>query len=120
MQETRRDTPKREYVFCGKILEEVESHPYLEVVLHNKIRWSPHIETITSSTNNVKETAYMTLVRPKLQYACSGWDPQDKAALERIQRKAARFVTVIYDRTKSVTGMLQDLQWAVSGTHSKQ
>ena len=36
---------------------------------------------------------------------------KDKAALERVQRKAARFVTGNYDRTTSVTEMLQDLQW---------
>ena len=126
---TRRDPPKREYVFCGEILEEVERHPYLGVMLDNKMRWSPHVETITfiaskvmelikrnlwNCPKTVKETAYKTLVRPKLQYACSAWDPhhqKDKASLERIQRKAARFVTGNYDRTTSVTEMLQDLQW---------
>lgn len=36
---------------------------------------------------------------------------KDRAALERVQRKAARFVTGNYDRTTSVTEMLQDLQW---------
>lgn len=53
----------------------------------------------------------MTLVSPKLQYACSAWDPhyqRDRAALERVQRKAARFVTGNYDRTTSVTEMLRD------------
>ena len=96
------------------ILEGVESHPYLGVVLDKKMRWSPHIKIITSMANNVlglikrnlwnflktvKETAYMTLVRSKLQYVCSSWDPQyqkDKAALERVQQKAARFVTGMY------------------------
>ena len=83
---TRRDPPKREYVFCGEILEEVERHPFLGVMLDNKMRWSPHVKTITSKANKilglikrslwncpktVKETAYKTLVRPKLQYACS-------------------------------------------------
>ena len=34
---TRRDPPKREYVFCGEILEEVQRHPYLGVVLDNKM-----------------------------------------------------------------------------------
>ena len=38
-------------------------------------------------------------------------DQKDRAALERIQRKASRFVTGNYDRTMSVTEMLQDLQW---------
>jgi len=28
----------REYVFCGEILEEVECHPYLGVVLDNKLK----------------------------------------------------------------------------------
>lgn len=92
-------------------------------------RSSPHIKTITSRANkvqglikrnlwncpkSVKETVYMTLVRPKLQYACSAWDPhyqKDRAALERVQRKAARFVTGNYDRTTSETEMLQDLHW---------
>jgi len=62
----------------------------------------------------VKETAHKSLVRPKLQNACSAWDThhqKDKATIERIQRKAARFVTGDYDRTTSVTEMLQDLQW---------
>ena len=89
----------------------------------------PHIETITSKANkvlglikrnlwncpkSVKETAHKTPVRPKLQCACSAWDShyqKDKAALERVQRKTARFVTGNYDRTTSLTEMLQDLQW---------
>ena len=35
---SKRDPPKQEYVFCGKILEEVESHPYLGVALDDKMR----------------------------------------------------------------------------------
>ena len=45
---TKKDPPKREYVFCGEILEEVDSHPYLGVVLDNKIRWSQPIEVMSS------------------------------------------------------------------------
>ena len=126
---TRRVPPKREYVFCGEILEEVESFPYLGVMLDNKMRWSPHIEIITSRANkvlglikrnlwncpkSVRETVYTTLVRPKFQYAYNAWDPhyqKDKAALESVERKAARFVTGNYDRTTRVTEILQDLQW---------
>ena len=103
--------------------------PLSGVMLDNKRRWSPHIEMITSKAKNVlglikrnlwncpksvKETAYTTLVRPKLQYACSAWDTHHqkaKAALERVQRKAARFVTENYDRSASMTAMLQDQKW---------
>ena len=88
-----------------------------------------HVKTITSKANKVlelvkrnlwnypktvKDNAYKTLVRPKLHYARSAWDPhhqKDKAAQERIQRKAACFVTGNYDRTMSMTERLQDLQW---------
>lgn len=126
---TRRVPPKREYVFCGEILEEVESFPYLGVMLDNKMRWSPHIEIITSRANkvlglikrnlwncpkSVRETVYTTLVRPKFQYAYNAWDPhyqKDKAALESVERKAARSVTGKYDRATRVTEILQDLQW---------
>ena len=126
---TKRNPPKREYVFCGQILEQVESHPYLGVVLDQKMRWSPHIRSVTSKANSVlglikrnlwncpssvKEAAYATLVKPKLQYASTAWDPyykKDQASLERVQRKAARFCTGQYDRTASVTNMLQHLQW---------
>ena len=79
---TKKDTPKREYTVCGEFLEEVDSHPYLGVVLYKKMRWSPPIEVISPRANkvlglikrtlwncpkSVRETAYTTLVRPKLQ-----------------------------------------------------
>ena len=60
------------------------------------------------------------IVRPKLQYACSAWDPhyqKDKAALERVQRKAVRFVTGNYDRTASVTAMIPDRERKTRGSH---
>ena len=45
---TKKDPPRRKYVFCGEILEEVDSHPYLGVLLDNKMRWSPHVKVISS------------------------------------------------------------------------
>ena len=59
-------------------------------------------------SGTAQETAYTTLVRPKLQYACTAWDPhyqKDKAALERVQRKSARFFTGNYDRATLLTGI---------------
>ena len=93
------------------------------------MKWSRHIDSIRSRANSVfdlikrnlwncpksvKETAYMMLVRPKLQYACGAWDPYHQkyiAALERVQRKAARFVTENCDQTASVMSMLSELKW---------
>ena len=63
----------------------------------------------------VKEAAYKTLVRPILEYGSSVWDPytqglQDK--LEKVQDRAARFVTRNYTRDEgSMTGILEQLKW---------
>ena len=63
---------------------------------------------------DVKETAYTVMVRPKLEYACAAWDPhfkKDTTALERVQRKAARFCVKNYHPTASVSNMLNGLGW---------
>ena len=72
---------------------------------------------------NVKEIAYTFLVRPKLEYASAAWDPflkKDTSALERVQRKAARFCSQNYNRYASVTEMIRDLGWATLETRRRQ
>ena len=63
---------------------------------------------------NVKE-AYKGMVRPILEYGSSVWDPHpDKLQkeLEKVQNRAARFVTRNYDyETGSMTGILGQLKW---------
>ena len=62
-----------------------------------------------------KATAYLTLVRPLLEYAATAWDPSTNTniqSLERVQRQAARFCTGNYRREEgSVTTSLTDLGW---------
>ena len=60
------------------------------------------------------ERAYFGLVQPKLEYAATVWSPyliNDKNTLEKVQRRAARYVNAIYTCDASVTQMLDKLQW---------
>ena len=108
------------------ILEETNSHPYLGVNITNNLSWSTHISNITSSANRslgfikrylyscskpIKQTAYMALVRPLLEYSNSVWDPYQKELInkiENIQKKAARFTTNTYNKTTSITQLIKD------------
>ena len=91
------------------------------------MQWSSHINKICDKANSslgfirrnlkhchvkFRETAYISLVRSVLEYSCSVWDPyheKDIAKLEKVQRKAARFVKNDYTRQSSVTSIMQDL-----------
>jgi hypothetical protein len=53
-------------------------------------------------------------VRPSLEYSSAVWDPlqqHDKQRLEKIQRRAARYVTNRVHNTSSVSDMLDQLEW---------
>ena len=63
----------------------------------------------------MKEAAYKGMVRPILEYGSSVWDPQTdmlQEELEKIQNRAARFVTrnYVYE-TGSMAGILGQLRW---------
>ena len=51
---------------------------------------------------------------PTSEYAASVWDPhvtKQKQAIEKVQRRAARWVTNQHDSMSSVTAMLKELDW---------
>ena len=68
-----------------------------------------------SCPEKLKETAYISLVRPHVDYASVVWDTHQKnhkKQVKRIQRSAARFVKSNYEHTKgTVTTLLNDLKW---------
>ena len=115
----------------------VNEYKYLGVHLSSKCSWQKHIEQIISKSNlmlrfikrnfkgcpqTVKETVYVSLVRPLLEYASCVWDPSaegTKHDIEMVQRRAARFVLNDYDRTSSVTNMLSNIGWDDLATRRK-
>ena len=91
--------------------------------------WNSHINSTCTSANKtlgflkrnikvkhegVRERAYTSLVRPKLEYASPVWSPYTERninKIEMIQRRAARWVKDSYSRHLSVTSMLDQLGW---------
>ena len=67
---------------------------------------------LKGTPEELKRLAYITLVRSSMEYACTVWDPslsKDSESLERIQRRAARWITRKFDHTSSVSALLHQL-----------
>jgi len=63
---------------------------------------------------DTKATAYVSLVRPHLEYAAAAWDPYvagDCKQLGKVQCRAARFVKRDYRSTTSVSSLISQLGW---------
>ena len=120
---TTKKTPiLHSYFLHGHILSSVPQIKYLGVHISQDLKWNSHINSTSSKTNQtlgflkrnlrissstVKEKAYESLVRPKLEYCSTVWDPNcitnpkdgDKTShrlvdqLEMVQRRAAMWVT---------------------------
>jgi len=102
---------------------------YLGVNITNNLSWSLHTAVTAKKANQVlgflkrnlrgaparaKELAYYTMVRSVMEYSCAIWDPYQKKdidAIEKIQRRSARFVRNKFQRQESVTKLLKDLGW---------
>ena len=85
--------PQRTYSFCGSKLEQLDSVSYNGITVNSKLKCSEHISSISSKASRslglikknlwncprkVLETAYISIVRPKLEYASASWDPHCK------------------------------------------
>ena len=74
--------------------------------------------TMRRCPQDLKEKAYKTTVRPKLEYCSTIWDPHEAKyikKIEMVQHRAARFVKKIPHRRTgpqpSVTAMVSELGW---------
>ena len=118
-----------DYTLKNHTLEKVSENAYLGILLREGGQWSTHINKITKrasstlgflrrnlrhSSTKFKATAYTSLVRSTLEYSSVVWDPYqvtDIDKLEKVQKRAARFVKKDYGRYSSVSAMMQDLKW---------
>ncbi len=128
----KRKSIKRNYTLYGQVLKHVEIAKYLGIKFQEDMRWNHHISDVTGkasrtlgflkrnlqvSSRQLKTTAYQTLVRPLIEYAPALWDPHPDnykkgiSLIEKVQRRAARWVTSRYGNRSSPTEMLAELEW---------
>ena len=119
------------YTLNDHILQYVSTNPYLGVTLSEDLTfWRSCREhtkkgsrmlgfiqrNLKGSPSRLKELAYLTLVQSGLEYASVVWDPflwREIDRLEKIQRRAARFVTNNYRRECGLTStqLIDSLGW---------
>ena len=117
------------YKLGNAALSAVHSFTYLGVEITCDLRWNNHVATVVKKASNtlnfvrrnlyrcnghVEELSYISLVRPQLEYATAAWDPYTSCNIkdiEMVQRRAARYVKRDYQRTTSVTSLLDSLHW---------
>ena len=118
------------YTMDGVVLSHVQEAKYLGILISDDLHWSKHVQMVSSKANSIlgllrrnlhhcpqqlREQAFISLVRSRLEYSATAWDPhlaKDIKTLEMVQRRGARFVKQDYDFRSSVTNLLQDLNWA--------
>ena len=118
-----------DYKIGEDILQQTQSHSYLGVELTQDLKWNTHVNNITAKANrqlgfikrnllscpkDLKAKAFITLVRPLLEYSSSVWDTYTgelTKQIESVQRRAARFVMRDYSRYSSPSTMMASLDW---------
>ena len=115
LQITNKNSPTHfNYKIHGTLLTKVDCAKYLGIIIDSKLNWKKQYSNLIKSCKQtlsfirrnlpkasfqIKNVCYKTLIRPKLEYACSVWDPHHRLhieSLEKVQKAAARFVTGNY------------------------
>ena len=117
------------YTMVGVPLSTTKQYPYLGIEIENNLKWGGHVTKVCNKANKIlgllrrnvgfcdkgtKALAYLSLVRPCLEFATSAWSPHLVShirLIENVQRRSARFVNADYKYSSSVSAMLHSLRW---------
>ena len=94
-----------DYSLANTLIPEASNCKYLGIILRSYLSWTDHVNYTVKKTwkvlnfttrilkkgnSNTKRLAYMSQVRPILQYGAACWEGQ-VTALDRVEQKAAKF-----------------------------
>jgi len=97
------------YSAMDALIPEASSCKYLGIILRSDLSWADQVNyavkkawkalhftvrILKMCNSNTKSLAYMSLVRPILEYGAACWDPYrggQISALDRVQKKAVKF-----------------------------
>ena len=112
------------YYLGTDVLSTVSSHTYLGITVSSDLKWHEHISNICLKATRTRNTyccsqeaknlAYLSLVRPHLKYALQRVMAKDIQQLEQVQRRAARFVQKDYRHTTSKSHLSARRTWLVA------
>jgi myo-inositol-hexaphosphate 3-phosphohydrolase len=96
----KKNPVKHNYLLHNHTLESVSSAKYFGITLQSDLKRTQHTNNIVANANkslgflktnlktyntNIKSQVYLSLVRPKLEYACSIWDPHTAEHRNKIE-----------------------------------
>ena len=113
-----RKTLQHCYSLGSEILQKVSDAKHLGIQIDNKLDWNKHISTVAARGQSklaflnrnlkgcpkkLRDTAYISLIRPALEYSCSVWHPHKKV----IKTKLKKFSTEQLDLFRTILGVRQ-------------
>ena len=121
MRVSRSRKPLQHFYSLGsEILQEVSDAKYLGIQIDNKLDWNKHISTVAARGQSklaflnrnlkgcpkkLRDTAYISLIRPALEYSCSVWHPHKKSnkdKIEKVQRRQILTVNGVFHISKPI------------------
>jgi len=99
------------YSLMGTLIPETSSCKYLGIILRSDLSWADQVNytvkkawkalhftmrILKKGNSNTKRLAYMSLVRPILEYGAVCWDPYREgqiSALDRVQKESGQICT---------------------------